>query len=127
MTIWSVSYTHLDVYKRQSLLNPASFDQAIAELCPTLPHDPLAQSEPTAAPEGDAALLDRLLGQTPEATPLHRRLTDPGTAAIQTLLQTVVQPHIVRTDPHQPAWVAAMDAAIGEQMRAILRLSLIHI
>jgi len=31
-----------------------------------------------------------------------------------------VQPHIVHTDPHQSAWVAAVDAAIGEQLRTIL-------
>ena len=121
-----VLYQRLELFQalrrsRARLLNPASFDQAVAELSSTPPHDSLAQSEPTVAPEGDAVLLERLLGQAPATTPLHRRLTDPGASAIQTLLQTVVQPHIVRTDPHQPAWVAAVDAAIGEQMRAILR------
>lgn len=43
-----------------------------------------------------------------------------GATAIQGLLQSVVQPHIVWTDPRQPAWVAAVDAAIGDQLRAIL-------
>ncbi|MBK8535880.1 MAG: type VI secretion system contractile sheath large subunit [Candidatus Competibacteraceae bacterium] len=118
-------YQRLELFQalrgsRARLLNPASFDQAVAELSPTPPHHLSAQSEPTIAPEGDAALLERLLGRAPAAAPPLRRLTDPGAAAIQTLLQTVVQPHIVRTDPHQSAWVAAVDAAIGEQMRVIL-------
>lgn len=104
---------------RTRLLNPASFDQAVAELSPTLPHDLLAQSDPTVAPESEAALLERLLGRAP-ATPPLRRATDPHATAIQTLLQTVVQPHIVHTDSRQPAWVAAVDTAISEQMRAIL-------
>ncbi len=31
-----------------------------------------------------------------------------------------MQPHIVHTDPNQSAWVAAVDAAISDQLRAIL-------
>ncbi|HRD48341.1 MAG: type VI secretion system contractile sheath large subunit [Candidatus Competibacter sp.] len=120
-------YQRLELFQalrgsRARLLNPASFDQAVAELSPASPRSlSQAQSGPTVAPEGEADLFERLLGQPPVATPLRRRLTDPGAAAIQSLLQMVVQPHIERTDPRQPAWVAAVDAAIGEQMRAILR------
>ncbi len=117
-------YQQLDLFQalrrsRAHLLNPASFDQAVATLSPVPPHDLLAQSDPKTAPESEAALLERLLGQA-SVTPPLRRSTDPQVTALQALLQTVVQPHIVHTDPRQSAWVAAVDTAISEQMRAIL-------
>jgi type VI secretion system protein ImpC len=102
---------------RARLLNPASFAQAAAELAPSLPPEPV-QTDP-APVETDADLLGRLLGQPPTPSPVTRP-TDPGTAVIQSFLRTVVQPHIVHTDPNQSAWVAAVDAAINEQLRAIL-------
>ena len=115
-------YQRLELFQslrrsRARLLNPASFAQAVAELSPAPPQEP-AKPE-SAATENDAALLERLLGKTPEPTST-RPAADVGTAAINTLLQAVVQPHIVRTDPRQEAWIEAVDAAIGEQLRAIL-------
>jgi type VI secretion system protein ImpC len=115
-------YQRLELFQslrrsRARLLNPASFAQAVAELSPAPPQEP-AKPE-SAATEDDAALLERLLGKTPEP-PSTRPVADVGTAAINTLLQAVVQPHIVRTDPRQEAWIEAVDAAIGEQLRAIL-------
>lgn len=115
-------YQRLELFQslrrsRARLLNPASFAQAVAELSPAPPQEP-AKPE-SAATEDDAALLERLLGKTPEP-PSTRPAADVGTAAINTLLQAVVQPHIVRTDPRQEAWIEAVDAAIGEQLRAIL-------
>lgn len=111
-------------HSRARLSNPASFAAAVAELCPP-PMVDTAQSAPTAAPEGDSALLERLLGRAP-ATPTSKPRPQPSTSgltAIQGLLQTAVQAHIVHTDSRQPAWVAAVDAAIGDQMRAILHQS----
>ena len=99
---------------RARLLNPASFAQAAAELAPS--PAPSGQTGPAAA-ESDVELLDRLLGSAP---PPAARPVDPGAAAIQSFLRAVVQPHIVTTDPTQAAWVAALDAAISDQLRAIL-------
>ncbi|MCB1826406.1 MAG: type VI secretion system contractile sheath small subunit, partial [Candidatus Competibacteraceae bacterium] len=115
-------YQRLELFQslrrsRARLLNPASFAQAVAELSPAPLQEP-AKPEP-AATEDDSALLERLLGKTPEP-PSTRPAADVGTAAINTLLQAVVQPHIVRSDPRQEAWIEAVDAAIGEQLRAIL-------
>ena len=102
---------------RARLLNPASFAQAAAELTPLSPPSPV-QTGPALA-ENDADLLGRLLGQSPTPPPAARP-ADPGAAAIQSFLRAVVQPHIVSTDPNQSAWVAAVDAAISDQLRAIL-------
>lgn len=116
-------YQRLEIFQalrraRARLLNPASFAQAVAELSPPpAPPEP-AKPEPSTTVETDAALFERLLGKAPGHPPT--RPAEPGTAAINTLLQAIVQPHIVHTDPRQPAWVAAVDTAIGEQMRALL-------
>ena len=116
-------YQRLDLFQalrrsRAHLLDPASFAQAAAELAPPTPPEPVHSESPAPA-EGDAALLERLLGRTP-AAPSTARPAEAGMTAIQSLLQAVVQPHIVHTDPRQSAWVAAVDAAISDQMRAIL-------
>jgi len=118
-------YQRLELFQalrrtRARLLNPASFPQAVTELTASaVPVPEPVSPAPAAAPESEKDLLERLLGRAPAAAPPPRS-TDPGAAAIQTLLQAVVQPHIVRADPSQPAWIAAVDAAIGGQMRAIL-------
>ena len=116
-------YQRLDLFQalrrsRARLLDPASFAQAAAELTPSAPPEPV-HPEPPAPAENDAALLERLLGRAP-AAPSTARPAAAGATAIQTLVQAIVQPHIVHTDPRQSAWVAAVDAAIGDQMRAIL-------
>lgn len=115
-------YQHLDLFQtlrrtRARLLDPTGFAQAAAELAP-LPVTAPVQTGPAAAGENEADLLGRLLGKAPD--PVRTPPVDAGTAAIQSLLQAVVQPHIVHSDSRQPAWVAAVDAAIGEQLRAIL-------
>ncbi|MFZ1641385.1 MAG: type VI secretion system contractile sheath large subunit [Candidatus Contendobacter sp.] len=116
-------YQRLDLFQalrrtRARLLDPASFAQAAAELAPLAAPEPV-HPEPPAPSEGEAALLERLLGRAPAAPPTAQS-TDAGANTLQTWLRTIVQPHIVRTDPRQSAWVAAVDAAIGDQMRAIL-------
>jgi type VI secretion system protein ImpC len=103
---------------RARLCDPASFTEAVAELHPASPQD-AAQSAPTSVMEADSDLIERLLGRAPSAPP-PRHPDESAAAALQTLLQTVVQPHIVRSDPRQPAWVAALDAAISDLMRAVL-------
>ncbi|MFO1422647.1 MAG: type VI secretion system contractile sheath large subunit [Candidatus Competibacteraceae bacterium] len=103
---------------RARLLDPAHFTQAAAELAPLAAPEPV-HSGPSTPAEGDAALLERLLGRVPAAPPATRPV-EAGATIIQDWLRTLVQPHIVHTDPRQSAWVAAVDTAIGDQMRAIL-------
>ena len=102
---------------RARLLNPASFAQAAAELAPLPLPEPVQTG--LASAEGEADLLGRLLGRS-ATSPSAARPAEPGTAAIQSFLRAVVQPHIVQTDPNQSAWVTAVDVAISEQLRAIL-------
>ena len=116
-------YQRLDLFQtlrrtRACLLDPAQFAQAAAELAPLATPEPVHSGLPAPA-EGEAALLERLLGRAPVAPPAARP-AEAGATAIQTWLRAIVQPHIVHTDPRQLAWVAAVDAAIGDQMRLIL-------
>lgn len=116
-------YRRLDLFQtlrrtRTRLLDPASFNQAAAELAPLAAPQPVHSGPPIPA-EGEAALLERLLGRAPTVSSTAQPV-EAGAAALQTWLRTIVQPHIVHTHPHQSAWVAAVDAAIGDQMRAIL-------
>lgn len=116
-------YQRLDLFQslrrsRARLLDPASFAEAAAELTPQTGPEPV-HSGPPGPTEDEAALFERLLGHPP-ATPSASGPPAAETAAMQTLLQAVVRPHIVHTDPRQSAWVAAVDTALGERMRAIL-------
>lgn len=117
-------YQRLELFQalrrtRARLLNPASFAQAAAELAPPAPSEP-GQTEPTPGRKDEGDLLGRLLGKAPAPATAAARPSDPGTAAVHSLLQNAIRPHIVHTDARQPAWVAAVDTAIGEQLRAIL-------
>ena len=116
-------YQRLELFQtlrrtRARLLDPAHFAQAAAELTPLAAPEPV-HSGPPVSTEGETALLERLLGRPPAAPPTAQS-AEAGANALQTWLRTIVQPHIVRTDPRQSAWVAAVDAALGDQMRAIL-------
>ncbi len=115
-------YQRLELFQtlrrtRARLLDPAHFAQAMAELTPSVNAEPV-HSEPPAQ-ENDTALLDRLLGRAP-ATPTPVQAAVVGATALQQWLRTIVEPHIVHTDPRQKSWVAAVDAALSEQMRSIL-------
>ncbi len=116
-------YQRLDLFQalrrtRARLLDPAHFAQAAAELAPLTAPESVHSGPPTST-ESEPALLERLLGRAPVAPPAIQP-TEAGANAIQTWVRTIVQPHIVHTDPRQSAWVAAVDAAIGDQMRLIL-------
>ena len=118
-------YQRLDLFQalrrsRARLLNPASFAQAVAELSPA-PVADVVTTHPPARHEADAELLNRLLGRPPAATEVRAmpRETESATM-LDGLLRTLVQPHIVYSDPRQSAWVDAVDAAIGDQLRALL-------
>jgi predicted component of type VI protein secretion system len=69
----------------------------------------------------DADTFARLLGGAPSAAP-ERRDESSVEARVRALIREAVAPHIVPDAPPQQAlYVAAVDAAIGEQMRAILQ------
>jgi type VI secretion system protein ImpC len=110
---------------RQRLLDPATFAQAAAQLRfsareqspETAAFKPSQEGAAGAGDESDQATLERLLGSTPAAPP-RRAAAAPD---ITSLIQKIVAPHIVPgPDPHQPAYVASVDDAIGVEMRRLL-------
>jgi type VI secretion system protein ImpC len=117
-------YRRLDLFQalrrsRARLLDPASFAQAVAELTPQTGPEPV-QSGPPDSTESEAVLLERLLGRAPAPPPPATRPAGVEETTLQTWLRAIVRPHVVHADPRQSAWVAAVDAALGDQMRAIL-------
>jgi type VI secretion system protein ImpC len=69
----------------------------------------------------DAQAFARLVGGAPPATP-QRPQDGSVEARVQALIREAVAPHIVPdAPPHQALYVAAVDAAIGAQMRAIVQ------
>jgi len=73
-----------------------------------------------AASAQDADTFARLLGNAPAAP--AQRPQGGAESRLQALIREAVAPHIVPdAPPHQALYVAAVDAAIGEQMRAILQ------
>jgi type VI secretion system protein ImpC len=113
---------------RARLREPATFAAAAAELRQGLPERPVPGG-PAAAEGGDeskraeddAATLERLLGQKSAGS--TEEVIRPATqqADIQALIRSIVSPYIIPgAPPFQPQYVAAVDAALGEQMRGIL-------
>ena len=89
---------------RERMQNPSTFTAAAAEFG-------------MRSGESDSATLSRLVGlQSSAPTPRRAEL-----ASLEALIAGVVAPHIVRDVPHQAVYVAALDAAIGDEMRAILQ------
>ena len=116
---------------RQQLLNPATFAQAAAELRQgLLAHPP--ESEPSkrdvassivAPSEDDASLLERLLGQPAGSDPGNARKAPVRQSSfdVQQLIDQAVAPYIVpKADPRQDVYLAAVDSALGDQMRTAL-------
>ncbi len=116
---------------RGRLMDPEAFPQAASELLhEAQPLEQVAKSttdiasdnEPTSE-EDDASIFDRLLGgQISEnaKAPTHIRNTMPETL-IKQYARDIVRPYTVpKADPFQPQYVAAVDQAISEQMRAVL-------
>jgi len=107
--------------KRERLLDPGTY-QAEAEELKSWAGErtpPAAASEPAA--EDDTATLERLLGRGSTDTTAVGPRPATGGVDINRLIEQIVQPHIVpETDPQQAQLVSAVDAGIGDQMRAIL-------
>ena len=73
-----------------------------------------------AASAQDADTFARLLGGAP-AAPVQRP-QGSAESRLQALIREAVAPHIVPdAPPHQALYIAAVDSAIGEQMRALLQ------
>ena len=93
---------------RQRMHNPATFSEAAAGF---------DGNEP------DTAIFARLVGEpavSSAAQPVRRN--DLQDSRLQALVREAVAPHIVPgAPPHQALYVAAVDAALGEQMRAIVQ------
>ena len=108
---------------RTRLNDPARFDQAADELRREgLARASLGEPPPGAATRGDAendaATLQRLLGR--DSAPVLPAAPS-GASGIDALIRGIVAPHIVPDRmPLQAAYIAAVDAAMGEQMRQLL-------
>jgi type VI secretion system protein ImpC len=77
-----------------------------------------AQPAAPATPVSGRSLLDSMMAQADEE-PASRVVEAPD--ALADFIQRAVEPHLAaRQDPRQEEWAARVDAAAGEQMRAIL-------
>jgi len=107
---------------RKRLLDPATFVQAAAELrqdAASIERKPASPEEPV--PEAEDATLERLLGR-----PSERGVENPPVRVagkgLDEMIRGLVAPFIVPDrDPNQDLYVSSVDAAITEQMRAVLR------
>lgn len=109
---------------RRRLKNNDTFAQAAAEL-QSGAIDSVAQPEPAAAPEPAeepppeipaSGLLDAALEATEQPAAAAADST-PMDRVIQEIIAPYIEP---AADPRQPEFVAAVDSAIGEQMRRLL-------
>ena len=116
---------------RQKLLDPAKFAQAAAQLRQSLmaqasvPERSVYTPSTTLATqtEDDAATLQRILGEkTPSGSRISSdRPADRQSSGVHQLIQQLIQPYIVpAADPQQGVYLAAVDKALGDQMRAVL-------
>jgi type VI secretion system protein ImpC len=126
-------YQRLDLFRglrdlRARLQNSATFEQAAAELRRDAPRSPQATgaaSTPTneqgGRGEGDAATLERLLGPRPAGASVPTPLARAGQVDVTELIRSIVAPYVVpAASPLQGQYLAWVDAATSEQMRAIL-------
>jgi type VI secretion system protein ImpC len=121
-------YRRLELFKvlremRGRLHDPATFAQAARELRgdAVQPPSPGQVTDSANSGAGHASILEQLLGGKP--TPSPQAWVQAGTqqAGIHGLIRDIVAPYIVpEADPLQPVYIASVDAAISEQMRAIL-------
>lgn len=116
---------------RKKLLNPATFDQAAAQLRQQLMAKPVApadsvnkpSSPPTASAEDDATTLERILGQQPASRSgtTGNRPTQQSPLDIERLISQLVQPYMVpAADPNQKVYLEAANNALGDQLRAVV-------
>jgi len=118
-------YTRLPMFRalrelRQRLLDPARFAQAATELMQDQVPPPAAAAAAPGARAAAAAVDDGLLAQLLGGKPAAAPAATPATG-IDALIRQIVAPHIVPDiAPQQATYLASVDAAIAEQMRAVL-------
>ena len=116
---------------RARLSNPKTFAEAAREVrrWADLPEPEPRSSKPDQ--EQDAAagaanlsggcLLDQVLEMSDErATPAPRAQADSLSPDIRSLVQEAVRPYLLPDESEQESLIAALDKAVGEEMRAIL-------
>ena len=114
---------------RKKLLNPATFAQAAAELKQSLTVQEPGSSEPVApphnpSPENDADLLEQLLGTRPAGLSAPTGPQSGALPGIEQFINKMMEPYIVpKADPNQGVYLAAVDSALGDLLRAVLHLS----
>ena len=104
-------YQRTDAFRKLAEMRnqPAPVPAAIRET---------AQPAAPATPVSGRSLLDSMMAQADEE-PASRVVEAPD--ALADFIQRAVEPHLAaRQDPRQEEWAARVDAAAGEQMRAIL-------
>ncbi len=103
---------------REELLDPATFERAAAALGagPAASAHPKPQQARAADADSD---VERLLGKRPPGvSPAAAGRTE---GMLEDWIREMVAPHVVPgTDSRQPALLASLDAAISQQMRALL-------
>ena len=116
---------------RARLSNPKTFAEAAQEVrrWADLPEPEPRSSKPDqeqGAAAGDAKvserrLLDQVLEMSDERTmPAPRAHPDNLSPDIRSLVQEVVRPYLLPDDSEQESLIAALDRAVGEEMRAII-------
>jgi type VI secretion system protein ImpC len=126
-------YGRLDLFRglrdtRARLQDPATFEQAAAELCgdgPTSREPPVAPpasgSDAGGRGEDDTATLERLLGPRPTGARQAGAPALAGQLDITALIRGIVAPYVTPAAPAmQGQYLAWVDAATSEQMRGIL-------
>ena len=126
-------YASVGIFKalravRARLKDSATFEDAARELresrLVSAPADVAAAATlPVKVGEEDGATLSRLLGGAAQATAPAVAAAPSQTPSdpLRALIRSIVAPHVVADAPaHQAQYVAAVDTAIAEQMRAIL-------
>jgi type VI secretion system protein ImpC len=121
-------YRRVELFKalremRGRLHDPATFAQAATELRGgAVQQGSTGQVADSADNEsGNASMLEQLLGGKPTPSPQARVQAEKQRSDIHELIKNIVAPYIVPVaDPLQSVYVASVDAAISEQMRAIL-------
>ncbi|MGO9228786.1 MAG: type VI secretion system contractile sheath domain-containing protein [Bryobacteraceae bacterium] len=101
-------YRHTDVFRKLD---------AVRDQPPPVPAAAAPEAPQRPAPTG-RNLLESMMAQADEE-PASRVVSEPD--AMAEFLKRAVQPHLVpRRDSRQQEWAARVDAAVGEQMRAVL-------
>lgn len=128
-------YERLSVFKGmralgERLQDPATLPDAASELQALLGGTPVAaeqqasvQEQQQAPEESDSEAIERLLGR-PVSARADRPVVPPeAVSAASDLVRRIVAPHVVREPPpHQEVYLQALEAAMGDCMRAVLHV-----